>query len=629
MCGIFGAISNNLNYDDMVKATDLLHHRGPDDSGYHQDNDLFLGHKRLSIIDLDSGPQPIFNEDKSILIIFNGEIYNFNELKKELIKKGHTFETKTDTETIIHAYEEYGEDCVKHLRGMFAFAIWDKKLKKLFIARDRLGIKPLFYYQLNNSFIFSSEIKSILNLPGISKSIDYNGLASYFKLSYIPAPLTIYKNIKKLLPGHTLTYQTGKIKINKYWDLKISSFKSNSEKYYIDNFMEILNESIKLRMISDVPIGAFLSGGIDSGLVVALMSLSSEAPINTFTMGFGGNIGGYLDEREYAKQISKKYKTIHKEYEVIPEHSGILDKIVQSFDEPFADDSVIPSYYVSQIARKNVTVALSGLGGDELFAGYERYLGFELGRYYKQLPAFIRKNIINKLINNLHERADGHYTINHLKRFIRFSDDRGDLRYLGFISKMDNYFQRNLFNNSSNFQADFEQVDNIVLSYFNSPNVENDHDNLNRALYTDIKMYLPDDILTVTDRMSMHHSLEVRVPFIDHKLVEFVANIPSSLKIKWFRKKYLLKKASRKILPSSILNHTKQGFVGPTSTWLKNEMKPLVLNILSQKNLNKHEFLDHNSVKKILNEHFAGKEIHDSLIWSLIIFQKWYDSYID
>ena len=630
MCGIFGIISTSAVREEQIRAgLSLLAHRGPDDSGIFCDGRVGLGHQRLSIIDIDSGHQPIFNEDGTKCIVFNGEIYNYLELRDLLIKKGHLFTTKSDTEAILHAYEEWGENCVQKLRGMFAFAIWDATDKRLFMARDRLGIKPLFYSEYGGKFSFASEMKAILADQEFPRDIDESAQAAYFTLSYIPASLTIFSKIRKLLPGHTMTWKNGKVQIRKYWDLCFMPDRSKDEDYFINGFMELIHDAVRIRLMSEVPFGAFLSGGIDSSVVVALMSRMIEDPVNTFCIGFGGDTGGYLDERKYARMVAERYASNHREFEVWPKPDDVVEKIVRAFDEPFADDSTIPSYYICQMARQHVTVALSGLGGDEAFAGYERYLGFQLRNIYHRLPSFLRAKTIPNLIERLPERADGHYTLNHMKRFVRAGCLQSDLSYFSYISILNPNTRESLFSDRDSFNRNYESCRDIVLSYFNSANVMGSSDSLNRALYCDLMTYVPEDILAVTDRMSMHHSLEIRVPFLDHVLLEFCAKIPPEIKIKWFQKKYLLKKAVARLIPKEVLNHRKQGFVGPMTTWLKKDIKPYVLDILSKSNLQKHAFFNLNGVQQVLAEHFAGREIHDTLIWAMIVYQKWYDIYID
>ncbi len=629
MCGIWGVFDKqrSLAGDVLLNhiGKEMLSHRGPDGFGSYTDETVLLVHRRLSIIDLAGGSQPIYNEDKSKCIIFNGEIYNFKALKDILLKKGHLFKTNSDTEVIIHAYEQWGEGCVDHLRGMFAFAIWDAKDKKLFIARDRLGIKPLYYALVGDKFYFASEIKAILAHPGFPREMDQDGLAAYFSLSYIPAPLSIFKHIKKLPAGHCLSMTHENLQVRKYWDVHFQPDDSKTETACWNDFIDIFQEAVDLRMISDVPIGAFLSGGVDSGLVVALMSQLSKDPVQTFCMGFGGNVGGYLDERNLASLVSKRFGTHHREFEVQPNVEGILENLVGAFDEPFADDSVIPSYYLSKITRENVTVALSGLGGDEVFGGYERYLGFKLSNVYTLLPRFIRENVVRRFVEKIPERSDGHYTINHLKRFVRGASMPPDRRYYEFISTVNDGKNTSIFNNSNELANSFSHCQQMCLDLYNAANAE---DPLDKVFYTDIKSYLPEDILALTDRVSMMHSLEVRVPFIDHKLMEYCATIPNSMKIKFKTKKYLLRRGASNYLPKRILNHRKQGFASPMTQWINNDLKKYIGEILSKENIEKSGVLNYQRVQEILTEHYNRVEIHDKLIWSMVIFQTWHKRYM-
>jgi asparagine synthase (glutamine-hydrolysing) len=431
------------------------------------------------------------------------------------------------------------------------------------------------------------------------------------------------------LPGHTILWRDGQIRIRKYWDLYFNPEKDKSEKYFIDEFLGLFEEAVLMHLISDVPLGAFLSGGIDSSAMVAMMSKVSKEKVNTFTIGFGGEVGGYLDERQYARMVVQRYATRHHEYEVIPEPAGLIEKIVRAFDEPFADDSTIPSYFVCKIARENVTVALSGLGGDEALGGYERYLGFKIRGLFNRLPVLLREKVIRAMIEKTPELLDGHYTINHMKRFIRSASLSPDLAYFGFVSRINPELVSSFYADSERYKQYTVQCKDIVLGYFNSTNVSGADDALDRAFFYDVKTYLPEDILSVTDRISMHHSLEVRVPYLDHRLFELCARIPSEMKMKWFRKKYLFKKAVKSLLPKEVLDHRKQGFIGPMTQWLKKDLKPFVLESLSKKNLDKHGLLNYSTVQRILNEHLSGKEIHDTLIWSLLIFQVWFDLYIE
>ncbi|MGH8542286.1 MAG: asparagine synthase (glutamine-hydrolyzing) [Gammaproteobacteria bacterium] len=632
MCGIVGIYLKSGELSDDLKnrvtrMASCLAHRGPDDQGIYINGGVALGHRRLSIIDLSTGHQPMFNEDGSLCIVFNGEIYNFVEIKAELVAKGHRFSTNSDTETIVHAYEEWGKSCVLKLRGMFAFSIWDSEKKALFLARDRLGKKPLFYTQYGGEFVFASEMKSILIDPEFDRSIDEEALAAYFLLSYIPAPLTIFRNIRKLPAGYTLTVLDGRITIDQYWDVYFDPDTHKSESQFIHDFSDLLEESVKMRLISDVPLGAFLSGGIDSSTVVALMTQTSQEPVKTFTIGFGGTTGSFDDERPYARLVAKQYKTEHREYEVLPNVESLLDGIVTSFDEPFADDSTVPSYYVCKMARENVTVALSGLGGDETFAGYERYLGFKLSLLYNKIPSLIRERLILKFLERIPETASGSHRINHIKRFVRSSSGDHARRYLGFVSKLPERYKGVFFSyNGKRFQDALRTAEQRFIDTFNAGNAEHP---LNKVFYCDIKTYLPEDILACTDRISMWNSLEVRSPFVDHKLVEYCAAIPPDIKMKWFQKKYLLKKGVSPLLPAEVLNHRKQGFVGPMTKWLQTDLKPVTLRRLSRDNLSKHGLFNQKTIDTILDDHFSRKEINDTLIWSLLIFQTWFDLYVN
>jgi asparagine synthase (glutamine-hydrolysing) len=407
MCGIAGVLNfesgRQADRDLLQRMCDVIAHRGPDDEGMYINGRIGFGMRRLSIIDLGGGHQPMFNKDRSLCIVFNGEIYNHREIREEMTAKGYRYATQSDTESILHLYEELGERCVERLRGMFAFALWDNRNQKFLLARDRVGIKPLFYRMDDNTLVFASEIKSILQDPAISREIDWEALDTYFALGYITAPRTIFQGILKLLPGHYLTWEQGKIRIEKYWDLY---YRPNHQAKFDDlcaEFLHVLREAVGLHLISDVPLGAFLSGGIDSSLIVALMSEHMVDPVKTFTIGFGGSVGSYTDERPDARLVADRFKTSHQEWEVLPNVEGLIEKIVTAFDEPFADDSTIPTYYVSKLARERVKVALSGLGGDELLGGYERYLGFSLSESYAMIPRWLRRKVISPVVSRVQE----------------------------------------------------------------------------------------------------------------------------------------------------------------------------------------------------------------------------------
>jgi len=628
MCGIAGIIQRDqkavVNPQLLQRMCDSIIHRGPDDEGQYRYRNLGIGMRRLSIVDLNTGHQPIPNEDKTLWVVLNGEIYNYLELREFLLKKGHKLTTNSDTECIVHLYEEFGEECVQHLRGMFSFAIIDQKNNRLFVARDRLGIKPLFYSITPDKILFASEIKAILQDETVSREIDFSALDAFFTYSYIPAPLTIFKSVRKLEPGHFFRCDESGMQIKKYWDFSFKPDYKKSEREFAEEFIQLFDESIRIHLMSEVPLGAFLSGGVDSGLIVAMMARNMAAPVETFTMGFGGAVGGYLDERGYARQVGERYGTHHHEFEVQPKLAEVIDFIVRSFDEPFADDSVIPSYYICKLAKEHVTVALTGLGGDELFAGYERYLGLNLSQSYQKIPPFLRKGVIQPFVGRLSGKYFNQTLIGRIKRFVRSTDDDPANRYRKYMSAFDEEEKTKCYSEETWEKIDSAQTERLGTLYFNAPNAE---EILDKAAYQDFKMYLPDDILALSDRLSMHHSLELRVPFLDHKLVEFCATIPASMKIRIFEKKYLLKKIAKSFLPSPVIHHRKQGFASPMSSWLSNDLKEYSIDLLSEANLNKHGFLRNSYVQRILAEHLEGKESHHKFIFSLMIFQKWFEAY--
>jgi len=631
MCGIFGIYhfaqpELRVEFSDLKLMGDAIAHRGPDAEGFHLDGNLGFGNRRLSIIDRSGGQQPIANEDQTIVVVYNGEIYNYQQIKVDLEQKGHRFSTSSDTEVLVHLYEEYGEDLITPLRGMFAFALWDARNRKLLVARDRVGIKPLFYTQTGTGIVFGSELKSLLKIKGIQREVDPIALDAYFTLSYIPAPLTIFSEIYKLRPGHLMTITQNGIRIRSYWDLAVEPDYSKPESYFLEGAMELMEEAVISHLMSEVPLGAFLSGGIDSGCVVALMARNLLSPVRTFTIGFGGAVGGFSDERPYARMVAQHYGTSHHEQSVSPKAVDVLQRVVQALDEPLADDSAIPSYYVSELAKSQVTVALSGLGGDELFGGYERYLGFQLGDWYDYLPRWMRTKVINPLAMRLPEQANGNPAVNHLKRFIRGSGLPASARYLEFISLLTLQQRQQLYHPEVRRQIDFSHIESHLKSFFNQPK---DVPSINRVFYQDVHTYLPDDILALTDRISMAHSLEVRVPFLDHKLLEFCFRIPPDMKLKFFQKKYLMKKCGATfLLPQAVLQHKKQGFVGPMAHWLRHDLKPYILEMLSEERLRKSGFFDPKAVQRILDEHFSLRETHDKLIFALLVFQVWQAEYL-
>ncbi|MCD6565052.1 MAG: asparagine synthase (glutamine-hydrolyzing) [Bacteroidales bacterium] len=630
MCGIVGIIKkNNVPvYDaELRQMCATIIHRGPDDEGVFSFGNVGIGMRRLKIIDLNTGHQPIHNENKTVWIVFNGEIYNYKELRKYLLSKGHAFYTSSDTEVILHLYEEKGADCLENLNGMFAFAIYDLNNKSLFMARDRLGIKPLFYCELSDKILFASEIKALLAFVDVPREINWKAFDAYFALGYVPAPLTIFKSIKKLPPAHYITFKDSSVTKRQYWDLYYQPNNNMQEQDAVQHFLELFNDAVKLQMVSEVPLGAFLSGGIDSSSVVAMMSRHNNQTVKTMSIGFGGEIGAYDDERKYARLVSDKFATDHHEHEIHSEscNAELIERIVTAFDEPFADHGAVPNFFVCQKGRQNMKVSLSGLGGDELFLGYPRHFGFYWSElYYKFCPGWLKGKILPGLVENLPESKGGEVYVNWLKRFIRSGALPAPSRYLNYFNLLGSYSRKALFSDDVWSQLEFQKYGPEFESYYLSDNAV---DPLDKILYTDIKTYMVDDILTLTDRMSMYHSLEVRVPFLDHRLVEFCATIPSKLKMKQRKQKYLLRRAVENLIPKEVLEHKKQGFVAPMTLWLSNELKEYTNDILLGDS-SLPEFFNQQKIAEILEHHYKGKQLNTALIWALVIFNAWQRKYL-
>jgi asparagine synthase (glutamine-hydrolysing) len=597
-----------------------LIHRGPDDEGYFIEHNVGLGMRRLNVIDLVTGHQPISNEDGRIWIVFNGEIYNYRELRKELEKAGHEFSTKTDTETIIHAYEEYGEDCVTKLNGMFAFAIWDSLEQKLFLARDRLGIKPLYYFVTEDCLVFGSELKAILEYEEIPRKIDLEALDSFLTFEYIPAPLSIFKGIKKLLPGHILTLQDGKVTIHRYWNIQFNSFKGNEEELG-QALYDLLKDAVRMRLISDVPLGAFLSGGIDSSTIVCMMSEMMDQPVKTFSIGFED---ASYNELQYARTVSQHFGAEHHELTIQPDAVKLVEDLVGYLDEPFADVSIFPTYLVSQLARRNVTVVLSGDGGDELLAGYEWYIADKIERYYHKMPAVVRTQYLPKVVKYLPPTSRKKGFINKLKRFVEGSVIHDSLQHFRWNVFMTAEKKSYLYGETLKNSVDGFSAYSPMIAYLNAFETA---DALWQQQFADIKTYLVDDILVKVDRMSMANSLEARTPFLDHRVVEFAAALPSHLKLNGFKTKYLLKRCMATKLPREILNRKKEGFSIPIKNWLKQELRPLMQDVLSPKRIEKEGLFNATYIEKLKSEHLRGVANHSHQLWSLMVFGIWRDMY--
>ncbi len=625
MCGICGITFHDhqrpVSERLLQRMCDAITHRGPDDEGIFAQQNFGIGMRRLSIIDLSTGHQPISNEDGSVWIVFNGEIYNHLELRAELEKKGHQFRTRTDTETIVHAYEEYGEDCPAKLNGMFGFAILDLRNRSIFLARDRLGIKPLYYYHDAQRFVFASELKSILQDDEVPREVNIAALDAFMTFEYVPAPLSILQGISKLLPGHSLTLKDGKIALREYWDVKFDE-KERSEEALCEELRALFRDAVKIRLMSDVPLGAFLSGGIDSSAIVAMMSAEMNRQVKTFSIGFKESS---YNESSFARIVSKHFNTEHHEFTIEPNALELTEKLVAHLDEPFGDFSIFPTYLVSKMAREHVTVALSGDGGDELFAGYDTYIANRLGNSYGKVPRALRNGLISPLVEHLPPTEKKKGLFNRIKRFdegMRLPADLQHTRWMIFLQAA----EKSKFY-SERVRSALNGVDSYrhVRGYFDRAGTS---DELNRQLYVDIKSYMVDDILVKVDRMSMAASLEARVPFLDHRFVEFSATIPSNLKLKGKTTKYLLKKAMADLLPPEILGRGKEGFSIPIKNWLKTDLKPLMMDVLSQEKISNEGFFNPVHVEKLKNEHLQNKENHSHRLWAMMVFGIWQDIYL-
>ena len=625
MCGIAGFISKtDGRRDERAAKLDamcrVITHRGPDEQGTAIEGRAALGMRRLSIIDLATGQQPIYNSDDTKLIVFNGEIYNYRELKKDLESRGHKFRTNSDTETIVHAYDEYGADCVKLLRGMFAFAIWDSREQSLFMARDRVGKKPLFYtVTADGEFVFGSELKVLMTHGGVTRDIDPGALDAYLTFGYVPEELCIFKGVHKLEPGHFLIYKNGEVRSKKYWDFDYSQQKlTDTEEEIAGDLLEKLRDAVEVRLISEVPLGAFLSGGVDSSAIVGLMSQVMDQPVKTFSIGFNEDS---FNELKYARVAAKHFETDHHEFIVTPDLVNVVDDLVWHFDEPFADSSALPTYMVSKLAREHVTVILSGDGGDELFAGYTRYVTERKRGGFEHLPRGIRENLMRPLSTALPHNTPGkNYLFN-------ISLDAAG-RYIDSISHFNGPRKRALYSEATEnkMNGSFALGEKLYREIAGSSGNGDQIDNL---LYLDSKTYLPGDILTKVDRMSMASSLEARSPLLDHKLIEYVTRIPSHLKLKGNETKYIFKKALEGLVPHEILHREKQGFGVPINEWINVQLRDRIRDDLADRRTIERGYFDAKYVNLLLDEHSRGRRDHSHALWTLWMLELWHRRYID
>jgi asparagine synthase (glutamine-hydrolysing) len=624
MCGIAGIVDTDkerpVSAAEVHRMCDQIIHRGPDDEGVYAKGNVGLGMRRLSIIDLSTGHQPIHNEDKKVWIVFNGEIYNFPELRPDLEKRGHHFYTNTDTEVIVHLYEEYGADCVKKLRGMFAFALWDEGQQKLLLARDRFGKKPLHYALHRGRLFYGSEIKSILSVAPELNQIGQQGLSDYFCYGYVPDPLTAFEKIQKLPPGHILEFSGGNIQVREYWDLPAFGTRiPKSEEECLEELESRLAEAVRIRLISDVPLGALLSGGVDSSTVVALMARFSSSPVKTFTIGFPKRD---FDETSYAREVAQKFGTEHHELIVQPNFLNTLEQLTQHLEEPFADASMMPTYYVSCVARQHVTVALAGDGGDELFAGYGRYTSNLKRRRRGFMPgwagSFYRKRVFPILPSATYGR-----------RFLYTMALPDEDRYLDEISYLSpDGREKSLF--SKEFRANAAQYPSPYQRFRDYLQNAPAEDSLSRLQYLDAKTYLPADVLTKVDRMSMATSLEVRAPLLDHVFAEWATELHPDWKLRNGETKYILKKLAERVgVPRSVIYRPKKGFAVPLVHWLRNELKESLLSMLLEPKTLQRGYFDPAAVRQLVGEHLRGRRDRSGDLWILLTFELWHRNFLD
>lgn len=626
MCGIYGILGSpgsSIDRSLIDRMGWTMRHRGPDGDGIYSDANMAMGMRRLAIIDVDGGQQPILNEDGTIAVVCNGEIYNFRALREQLLELGHQFSTKSDSEVIVHLYEEYGADCVKHLSGMFAIAIWDKPAQRLLIARDRLGIKPLYLSIKGDQIIFASEMKSILEYPGLERKINRAAVEEYLALGYVPAPLTILEGIEKMLPGTMLIADRNGRRVEKYWQLPQQIDEDTSEEVWADRIAESIEQAVVSQMVSDVPLGAFLSGGVDSSAVVAFMARNSNQRVKTYSIGFDTDTGGsYYNELPYAAQVARLFNTEHREIVVRPDVSQLLPELLWYMDEPIADAALITTYLVSKFAREDVTVILSGVGGDELFGGYRRYWSEHLARMYRRIPRPIRTSVLQPVSRLFpSDRNSRIFDMFRLaKGFMAGAEMEADERYEEFMRVFRSADLRRILNTESSgrslaLPAAFSSVSNT--------------DPLGRLIEVDIQTQLPDDLLMLTDRMSMATSLECRVPLLDDRLVDLAMRMPSSMKVHGTQLKYGMKKALRGILPDEIIDRKKRGFGAPIGGWFKRELSHFLDSVLNEESVRERGIFNWDRLQEMKSLHNSNREDYSDHLLAMMNLELWCQLYLD
>ena len=627
MCGIVGMASlhGKLALPDVVpeRLTAEIRHRGPDDEGFYSDERVLLGMRRLSIIDVDGGRQPLSDESEKLWLVCNGEIYNFRELRAQLEKSGHRFKTRSDCEVILHLYREHGDRFVEHLNGMYGFALWDAELGRFFLVRDRLGVKPLYYTIHKGALIFASEIKAILKVPGVPVSIDPVALEAFLSLGYTPAPLTLIRGVRKLPPASMLRIERGDVVISSYWQVPADVEPHWDEREWTSALRDSIERAVQSQMVSDVPIGAFLSGGVDSSAVVGFMARHSDEPIRTYSIGFEGDGAEALyNELPYARQVSELFKTKHREIVVTPDVVRLLPRLIWHLDEPIADSALMTTFLVAEFAGRDVKVILSGVGGDELFGGYRRYLGQFYDGLYKRIPPWFRSSVIRRLAAGL--PSDRHSSVLNASRLVRSFVLAADLpfeeRYRRYVEVFDARALAELLAD----RAD-EPLDALGLAFRESPST----DALQQLLLVDLKTQLPEDLLLITDKMTMASSLECRVPLLDHELVELAARIPSDIRIRRGRLKYIMKKALADLLPDSILNRAKRGFGAPVGAWIRKQLAPAMRALLSEDAVESRGLLRWSAVRTVIEGHQSSQEDHTDHLSALMNLEIWCRLHLD
>ncbi len=627
MCGIVGIVRPRnappVDRELVGRMCEAIRHRGPDEDGFYFNGPVGLAMRRLAIIDLASGQQPIPNRDRTAWIVFNGEIYNYKEVRAELEKLGHEFRTNSDTEAVIYAYDQYGADCPKYLRGMFAFAIWDERTEELFLARDRVGKKPLLYAEVNGQLIFGSEFQPLLLHPDIGRDIEPDALHYYLSFMCVPAPLTAYRAIKKLEPGHTLRWKAGEVRTERYWEPDFNKKLKVSEEEAGERAVSILREAVRVRLMSEVPLGAFLSGGIDSSAVVALMSQEMSEPVKTFSIGFEEQD---FSELHHARRVAEHVGADHHEFVVRPDALEVLPTLVEHYGEPYADSSAIPTYYVARETRKHVTVALNGDGGDECFAGYERYAAMRLAERYHKLPGLLRRGLVEQAVELLPGSERERTRPARIKRFMRAASLPKVERYLHWVSTFNETSKQELY--SEAFRRETRNLNDasILAPWFAKANGAGIVD---ATLLADTMTYLPNDLLVKVDIASMAVSLEARSPFLDHHVIEFAASLPEKYKLRGLTTKYLLKRVLKRLLPSENLDRPKMGFGVPVGHWFRHQMQGFLREVLLSEASLKRGLFKPEAVRHMVDEHTSGRQDFAHQLWTLLMLELWFKRFID